>query len=271
MSERTNPQADAQVAEALEKLRAIQKVFAKTPDRDLPFCTPVTHVLDHAHDPERLKRYGREVIGTRNFHFAMLTAIKAYWNIQMYLDGVSSGSVFSLPAAARAQIELFAIAWHVYDIVAANAGFEKPDLQKRMLAVDEALIMAIHGTRSGQVMELYTGESPSKLRPTRARDFETFTAKNILTRIQKADSGSEYKNCNEDYERLSDYLHPNCAQNLLFMTQSSAGSDLFHIGLKNPQYLRRAQYQSVHAIQNASYEILRLVSDLADPFGPPTL
>lgn len=271
MNEVPNSKADADVADALESLQKIQKVFAKTPAYDLPFCTPVSHVLDYQCDEKRLRKYGADVIGTRSFHFALLTAIKAYWNIKMYLDGIATANPFALPAAARAQIELFALAWHVYDVVLANGGFNRPDLAKRMLAVDEAFIMAIHGTRSGEIIDLYNSEQLSNLRPTTPRDLDIFKAKNILTRIQKAGGGSGYQTCSDDYDHLSDLVHPNGMQNLLLMTQSPRGMGWFHLALGAPQQIRRAQYQSIHAMLNASSEILRLVSEVPDPFGPPNL
>lgn len=267
MSVPQNPEADAKVADAVAKLKTIQNMFGATPTHDVPFCVLVSHVAEYQHDIFRLRRYGSQVIGNRSMQFAMLTAIKSYWNIQTYLDGVDSGNPLALPAAARAQIELFAVAWHVFDTIVTNGGFEKPDLVRRMLAVDEALIMATHGTRSEQLNDCYRNTELSKLRQTNSRDIEVFKAKNILTRIQKAGSGSEYTTCCEDYDRLSEMLHPNSPQNLLFTVRSPKGDGWFRLGLHDPQHIRRAQYQSAEAMLNASAELLRLVSDTPDPFA----
>lgn len=158
------------------------------------------------------------------------------------------------------------MAWHVYDVVALNAGLVKPDLASRMMAVDETLIMALYGTRAEPLTEEFKSIELSKLRPTNARDLETFKAKNILTRIKKADSGSQYTSCGDDYDRLSELLHPNSPQNLLFMVQSPNGNGWFRLGLGDPQHIRRAQIQSAHAMLNSSLEILRLVSEYPDPF-----
>lgn len=266
MSQISNVDADEQVAEALSRLREMQQVLSKLPTRDLPFPTPVSHVHDYQNDEANLKRYGVQVIGNRCLHFAMLATVKAYYNLQMYLDGLATKNPLTLPMAARAQIELFAIAWHVYDVIISNAGFTKPELGQRMLKVDEALIMAIHGTRSEDLADIYKNVQLSKLRPTNNRDLETFKAKNILSRIEKTESGSNYQRCGEDYDRLSDLLHPNGSQNLLFMVSSAHGDGWFRMGLFDPSYIRRAQYQTAHAMVNASSEILRLVVGVPDPF-----
>jgi len=47
MKPASNPSADEQVVEAITKLREIQKVFAGTPTRDLPFCTPLYLTLEN--------------------------------------------------------------------------------------------------------------------------------------------------------------------------------------------------------------------------------
>jgi hypothetical protein len=83
MKPASNPGADEQVVEAITKLREIQKVFAGTPTRDLPFCTPISLIREYQDDSQRLRRHGNQVIGNRSLHFAMLTTIKAHWNIQM--------------------------------------------------------------------------------------------------------------------------------------------------------------------------------------------
>jgi hypothetical protein len=269
MEQRPNQSSDVQVAEALGKLREIQETFSTTPTRDLPFCTAVSHVHDYEHDLPHLRRYGDQVITARCYHFAMLSAIKAYWNIQMYFDGVNSGNALALPAAARAQIELFALLWHVNDVVSTNAGLAGPDLAKRMLIVDEALIMALYGTRSEDLTGLYQQIDLSRLRPNTDRDMEVFKAKNILTRIQKTHSGSDYKTCLQDYDRLSELLHPNSPQNLIFLMASPQGENWFRLGLRDPQHVRRAQYQSAHAMVNSSWEILRLSSSFPEPFANP--
>jgi hypothetical protein len=203
----------------------------------------------------------------------MLTTVKAYHNIQMYLDGLQTGNPLALPMAARAQIELFALAWQVYDVIASDAGFTKPNLAQRMSRVDDALITAVYGTRSEDVLQAYTETPPSRLRGTTARDCETFKAKNILTRIEKTEGSSTYKWCAQDYGRLCELVHPNGPQNLLFMLSSPNGQGWFRLGLSDPQYIRRAQYQTAHAMVNASSEILNLVVGVPDPFReapPPT-
>lgn len=260
------PSQDEQVEQAMATLREIHTVFSKTPTQEMPMATPVSHVPDYAHDEKRLVAYGSRTINNRCFQFILLSGIKAYWNIQMYLDGVAAGNALQLPAAARAQIELFALVWHVRDVVDANSGLNRPDMAKRMLAVDEALINALHGTRSDELNALYSKGELSKLRPTNQRDMEVFKAKNILTRIEKSEKGSVYKTCSADYDRLSDLLHPNGMQNLIFMIPRTDSKGGFTLGLRNPQHVRRAQKQTVHAMVNASWQILQLTTDFPNPF-----
>lgn len=266
MSSSSNSEAEAKVAEAMATLREIHKVFSRTPKQDMPMATAISHVPVYAQDEKRLVDYGSKVINNRCFQFILLSGIKAYWNIQMYLDGVSAGNPLALPAAARAQIELFALVWHVREILDANAGLNRADLSKRMLAVDEALITAIHGTRSDTITEMYAQGGLSKLREANQRDMEVFKAKNILTRIEKSEKGSAYKICSDDYDRLSDLLHPNSSQNLIFMTPRADAQSGFTLELKNPRHVSRAQKQSVHAMLNASGQILELTSDFPNPF-----
>jgi len=250
----------------METLREIYKVFSKTPSQAFQMHTPISHVPIYAHDEKRLVTYGSEIINNRCFQFIMLSAIKAYWNIQMYLDGVAAGNALQLPAAARAQIELFALVWQVRDVLEVNSGLNKPDLAKRMLAVDEALINALHGTRSDEMNTLYSKVELSKLRGTNQRDMEVFKAKNILTRIEKSEKGSAYKTCSADYDRLSDLLHPNGMQNLIFMIPPSDAKGGFTLDLRSPRHVRRAQKQTVHAVVNASWQILQLTTDFPNPF-----
>src|ERR1019366_4133614 len=89
--------ADAEVAKALTKLREARDIFGELPTRDLPFPAAVSHVQEHQRDEARLRRYGHQVISNRCFHFAMLTTVKAYHNIQMYLDGSQAGNPLALP------------------------------------------------------------------------------------------------------------------------------------------------------------------------------
>jgi hypothetical protein len=260
------PNQDEQVEQAMATLREIHAVFSTTPTQEMRMPTPVSHVPDYAEDEKRLVAYGSQTINNRCFQFILLSGIKAYWNIQMYLDGVAAGNALQLPAAARAQIELFALVWHVRDVVDANGGLNRPDLAKRMLAVDAALINALDGTRSDEINAIYSKVELSKLRPTNQRDMEVFKAKNILTRIEKSEKGSAYKTCSADYDRLSDLLHPNCMQNLIFMIPRSDSKGGFTLGLRNPRHGRRAQKQTVHAMVNASWQILQLTTDFPNPF-----
>jgi hypothetical protein len=266
MNVSANDFPDEQISDAIAALREIQAEFGAVPTLDFPFATPVSHVADYVNDMDRLLHYGSTVITNRCTHFSALTAIKAYWNIQTYLDGIVAGNALALPSASRGQIELFALCWHVFAVVSENAGFEQPDLARRMKAVDEALIMATFGTRSAELFDLYQRNELSLLRSTEPRDMEVFKAKNILTRIQKAGGKSNYPSCCDDYERLSELLHPNSPQNLIFMVPSTDERGSFRVALKDPLHVRRANFQSTFPILAASLEIYRLLATKPDPF-----
>jgi hypothetical protein len=133
--------------------------------------------------------------------------------------------------------------------------------------VDETLIKATYGTRLELLRRLFRELGSSKLRNVMDADMEVFNAKNVLTRVDHASRSGEYPDCRSDYDRLSEYVHPNTAQNMIIAWPSP----------KHPEWLRlsrRSKYAfisgvntSVSPTEKASRLIVHHVLDGSMPFA----
>lgn len=192
--------------------RQIEKL---PPDYDFQLPALVSHVADYSSDLPRLRRYAGQVIGARIMQFGHMALYKTYYFIEMFLRGHAARNVYEMVFAARALIEVYAVTRDTYATIADNAGDHEGNFATRVQAIDDALINATYGTRSELVRKLFPTLEASKLRDVNERDVTLILAKNVLTRIDRAARFDDYPDCRTDYDRLSEYVHPNTGQNII--------------------------------------------------------
>jgi hypothetical protein len=152
--------------------------------------------------------------------------------------------MYEMLFAARALVEVYAVTADVYSTIRKNAGDEIEGFIARVKEIDETLIKATYGTRSELLKGLFTELELSKLREVIDADMKVLSAKNILTRIDRASQSDEYPECRSDYDRLSEYVHPNTGQNMIIAWPSP----------RHPEWLRlsrRSKYGFVTGVNTS--------------------
>lgn len=257
---------------AIEKsIGAIRALFAELAAgrQDYDFQPPalVSHAKDHAKQPDRLRRYARQVIGARIMIFLCSTRMTTQALVQTYLLGVESKIPFPLLLAARSQLELYSVVADTIRIIKENAGEQEHNFVERVATVDHALINATFGTRSTLLKQLMKGAELSRLRPTQEQDIEALNSKNILTRLGRLSETGAYPECKADYERLCEFVHPNCGMNMLHMVPSPINSRFLRFSLTSGEPFMRSLSASASAMERAARGTLSAFDALQAPFG----
>ena len=169
--------------------------------------------------------------------------------------------------AARSQLELFSVVADTTRIIKENSGEHAENFAARVRAVDEALISATFGTRNSVRKDRLQKMTLSRARPVTPGDYEVFTSKNILTRLEKLSKGGIYPECKEDYERLCDYVHPNWGMNLLHLVASPISNKLLRLSLKSEEPFELALLESANVMLRASRGTIAVIGELEPPFG----
>jgi hypothetical protein len=175
----------------------------------------IPHVDDYREDLPRLGRYASQVINARIRQFGFTTLHKTYYFLEMYLQGNSGRNIYQMVFASRALIEVYAVTADTFRVIVKNSGDQPDELAKRAKEIDEAIIKSTYGTRSDNVRSVFKEIAASKLRAATDEDKAIIEAKNILTRIDRSSRLEEYPDCRSDYDRLSEYVHPNIGQNVI--------------------------------------------------------
>jgi hypothetical protein len=89
--------------------------------------------------------------------------------------------------------------------------------------------------------KVFKDVASSNLRSAEDQDIELIEAKNILTRIDRVSRLEDYPECRSDYDRLSEYVHPNTGQNLIIAWPSPKHADWVRLS-------RRSKYTFVTAV-----------------------
>src|SRR5262249_49040785 len=148
----------------------------------------------------QLRRYAASVVNMRIMQLLATTMMKTYFFLDMWLQGIQTKNPYPLMMAARSQLEAFAVVWDTVDTIQRNAGVHPDSFAQRVKVVDEALINAIHGTRSAAIVDIFANMRLSRLRPPRQNDVDLIRARNVLTRIDKLSKTDIYPDCRIDYD-----------------------------------------------------------------------
>jgi hypothetical protein len=266
------PELHPDTAKTLVSIRDTHAEIKKLPpDYDYPMPALISHVDDYSGDLPRLRRYAGQVISARIMQFGFTTLYKTFYLLDMFLRGYVDRNIFEMLFASRALIEIYAVTADTYTIIAKNAGDEAERFVERIKEIDEALITATYGTRSDRAKQSFEEVGSSKLREIADKDVALIQAKNILTRIDRVSKMEEYPDCRSDYDRLSEYVHPNIGQNVILGWPSP----------KNPDWARlsrRSQYAFITATNacavptaKASRYIVSHILDSSPPFAGETV
>ncbi|RDS93182.1 hypothetical protein DL347_02670 [Pseudomonas fluorescens] len=238
-------------------------------DYDFPMPVMVSHAADYANDEQKLRNYAQQVIAARLMHFTFVTSYKVNHLLKMYLDGFSSRNFYSMLFAARSMIEVFAVVFDLFDHMKQNRGDHAERYLDRVISIDKALINATSGNRLDLLKEVVATAMPSKLRESSEDDMVTIQAKNIMTRIDRSSKKSSYTECRRDYDRLSEYVHPNIGQNAVLCWPSPKNEKWVRISRSSGYSLASAFRASILPTQQAAEAILREISSMGFPFGTP--
>jgi len=228
---------------------------------------PVSHAEHYANQPDRLRYYARQVISGRFVLLLASSRMTTQALLFAYLGGVVTKAPFSMLLAARSQLELFSVVADTTRIIKENSGEHAENFAARVRAVDEALISATFGTRNSVRKDRLQKMTLSRARPVTPGDYEVFTSKNILTRLEKLSKGGIYPECKEDYERLCDYVHPNWGMNLLHLVASPISNKLLRLSLKSEEPFELALLESANVMLRASRGTIAVIGELEPPFG----
>jgi hypothetical protein len=243
------------------------KLSAERQDYDFQPPVLVSHALDYATQPERLRRYAQQTVNARIMVLLASSTMTTQALLQTYLLGEQSRAAFPMLLATRSQLELFAVVVDAIRTVKANAGQHDKNFANRVHAVDEALINATFGTRSSVLKDVMTKAGLSRLRSTNEKDFEALTSKNILTRLEKLAKSGFYPECKDDYERLCEYVHPNWGMNMLHVVKSPVNEKLLRFSLTSSEPFERALVVSALPMHRAALGTLSGFDGLEPPFG----
>src|SRR5262245_46455692 len=82
----------------------------------------VSHVEDYAHQPDRLRRYAKQVISGRIMMLLVSSRMSTQALLETYLLGFDARNPFPLFLSARSQLELFSLVADVARIIKENSG-----------------------------------------------------------------------------------------------------------------------------------------------------
>jgi hypothetical protein len=210
------------------------------PERAFTLPAFVSHAKEYSPNVERLRKYAGSIVNTRIIQFLGLSFMKTSFFLNLYLDGLEKRNPFALFLGTRCQMEVFAVIFDTMAIIEKNAGDHEADYASRVQAIDEALLNATYGTRNKDFPKWLGQVAPSKIRPMRTEDTELLEARNILTRIDKVARKVGYEFFREDYDRLSEYLHPNVAQNVVLIWPSSIGGNIAKVSRVDSRIMETA-------------------------------
>ena len=223
-------------------IRATHRQIEKLPpDYDFQLPSLVSHASDYSSDIPRLRSYAGQVIAARIMQYGFMALYKTYYFIEMFLRGYADRNIYEMVFASRALIEVYAVTRDTYATISENAGDQEENFVARVLAIDNTLINVTYGTRLELVKKLFPTLKPSSLREVNEHDITLIQAKNVLTRIDRAARFNDYPECRADYDRLSEYVHPNTGQNIILAWPSP----------KDPKFVRLSrcsQYAFITAI-----------------------
>ncbi|MGE8501973.1 MAG: hypothetical protein ACN6P1_07025 [Pseudomonas sp.] len=251
----------------LEAVLAWTETFPE--DYDFPMPVMVSHAADYAKDEQKLRNYAQQVIAARLMHFTFVTSYKVNHLLRMYLDGFSSRNFYSMLFAARSMIEVFAVVFDLFDQIKQNRGDHAERYLDRVISVDKALINATSGNRLDLLKEVLATSMQSKLRDLNEDDMLAIQAKNIMTRIDRSSKKSSYTECRRDYDRLSEYVHPNIGQNAVLCWPSPKNEKWVRISRSSEHSLASAFRASIAPTQWAAEAIMHEISNMEFPFGMP--
>ena len=253
---------------SLNALKALHaKLLAGRQDYDFQPPVLVSHALDYATQPERLRRYAQQTVSARIMVLLASSTMTTQALLHTYVLGEKTRAPFPMLLAARSQLELFAVVADAIRIVKANAGQQDENLGHRVHAVDVALINATYGTRNSVLKSVMAKAGLSRLRSTNDRDLEALTSKNILTRLDKLAKGGVYPECRDDYERLCEYVHPNWGMNMLHLVKSPVNNKFLRFSLTSSDPFERALAASALPMHRAASGTLGAFDGLDPPFG----
>lgn len=240
-------------------------------DYDFPMPVMVSHAAEYANDEQKLRNYAQQVIAARLMHFTFVTSYKVNHFLRMYLDGFSSKNFYSMLFAARSMVEIFAVVFDLFDHMKQNRGDHPDRYFDRVISIDKALINATSGNRLDLVKDVIASATPSKLREFSEDDMLTIQAKNIMTRIDRSSKKSSYTECRRDYDRLSEYIHPNIGQNAVLCWPSPKNEKWVRISRSSEYSVASAFRASILPTQKAAEAIMREVTSMEFPFGTPVV
>lgn len=262
------PELPEDTAELMLSIKnTFQRIDSLPPNYDFQLPALVSHASDYSSDLPRLRRYAEQTISARIMQFGHITLYKTHYFIEMFLRGFSDENIYSMVFSARALVEVYAVTRDVFATISENAGDHKENYVARVRTIDETLITATYGTRLELVKELFTKLEVSKLREVNDSDTSLIQARNILTRIDRASKFEEYPDCRADYDRLSEYVHPNTGQNIILAWPSPKDSRLARLSRQSEYAFITAITASLRSIDTTSRAIVSYVLDGNLPFS----
>jgi hypothetical protein len=162
---------------------------------------------------------------------------------------------------------LFSVVADAVKTITEQAGEHPEHFPERVRAVDEALINATFGTRSGVVKQMMTLIGVSRLREASEADYSVLKSKNVQTRLERLSKSGIYPECLHDYERLCEYVHPNYGMNMLHVVASPMHPKLLRFSLTSDEPFRRALTASVNVMLRAAHGTLAAMEHVQPPFG----
>lgn len=254
-------------ANALHEIKLLFSELASG-RQDYDFLPPalVSHVEQYASQPERLRKYARQVISGRIMIFLVSSRMNTQVLLQSYILGVEARNPFSVLLAARSQLELLFVVADTINVIRQNAGEHTENFVKRVRKVDEALINATFGTRSSLVKDMMSKIRVSRLRSATPEDDNVLKSKNVLTHLERLSRDSAYSECKADYERLCEYVHPNYGMNMLHVV-ASPHPKLLRFSLASREPFDRALAASATTMVRAARETVAAMDKIHPPFG----
>jgi len=228
-------------------------------------------VQQYASQPERLRRYAKQVIFARMTILIVFSRMNTQLLLDTYLRGVEGENPFPLLLSARTQLELFSVVADAIATVKNNSGEHSGRFAERVRAVDEALITATYGTRSSVIKSRFTMVEVSPLRLLNPEDQTTLTSKNVLTRLDRLGKGGAYPQCKVDYENLCEYVHPNFGMNMLLLVANPNNEKLLRFSLKSREPFEKALTVSAEVMSRAAHHTTAVIDEVQPPFGTPEI
>lgn len=266
------------------KLQEIARIQSHMDERDpgynaVTIPSPANHIKYYSEttDNDFFMKQARELTAARVYYAFISTRVRFKQILETYTFGLEYFNCHAMIASTRSMIELIA---HFYSLfrnldrlsgthIDRGGSFKK--FKARAIECELILIKYSHGSRSDQLRQIRESLKPelSNIIPAEEIDLDTMKSGNIMNKLDKLSGLDSKINWKQEYDKLSDRLHPNVEQGSIHEFISDEFDGAIEIVTKDVRTRGRAIDLTIIPMHSAIKHLFELLNNTKFPFGDP--